>query len=123
MILLKNQFPQLLFISCLTKKFYLSLGNKLIIRNIQNKQKSVPEPRGRFKDPKTFLEKCGRGCGELADKFRDWEHLFTASSYEMKSEMGISTRKRRWILDWTEQYRKGVNPYNIPIRTRRKKKK
>ncbi|RIA90551.1 IGR protein motif-domain-containing protein [Glomus cerebriforme] len=120
MILFKSRIPQQLLSSCLVNKANLS---KIIIRNIQNKQKSVPGPRGQITDPKSFLEKCGRGCGELADKFRDWEHLFTASSHEMKSEMGISTRQRRWILNWTEYYRNGVDPYNIPIRTKKKKKK
>jgi len=46
MILLKSQFPQLLLSSRLTNKLILSLGNKVIRRNIQNKQKPVPEPRG-----------------------------------------------------------------------------
>ncbi|GBC03043.1 hypothetical protein RclHR1_04960007 [Rhizophagus clarus] len=120
MILSKIRVPQLLFSSCSVNNASFS---KIIIRNFQSKQKSVPKPRGQFIDPKSFLEKCGRGCGELADKFRDWEHLFTASSHEMKSEMGISVKQRRWILNWMEHYRNGVDPYNIPIRTKKKKKK
>ncbi|PKC15747.1 hypothetical protein RhiirA5_348678 [Rhizophagus irregularis] len=120
MILSKSRVPQLLFSSCSVNNASFS---RIIIRNIQNKQKSVPEPRGQFIDPKSFLEQCGRGCNELADKFRDCEHLFTASSYEMKSEMGIPAKQRKWILSWTEHYRNGIDPYIILIRSKKKKKK
>ncbi|CAG8536751.1 9330_t:CDS:2 [Cetraspora pellucida] len=97
----------------------------------QNKQKSIPPPRGSITTHKEFLEKIGRDCGSLADKFRaslfylfkDWDHLFTASSQEMKNVLELPTRQRRWILAWTQQYRDGVDPYNIPIRTKKKQKK
>ncbi|KAF0359431.1 IGR protein motif-domain-containing protein [Gigaspora margarita] len=89
----------------------------------QNKQKSIPPPRGSITTHKEFLEKIGRDCGDLADKFRDWDHLFTASSQEMKDALELPTKQRRWILAWTQHYRDGLDPYNIPIRTKKKQKK
>ncbi|KAF9932350.1 hypothetical protein FBU30_008330 [Linnemannia zychae] len=85
-------------------------------------KKAVPAPRGDIQDPATFLTKIGRNSASLADKFKSWEHLFTATSAEMKSDMALSIKQRRWILNWTEKYRQGVNPYVIPAKPVKKKK-
>ncbi|CAG8712090.1 4914_t:CDS:2 [Gigaspora margarita] len=85
----------------------------------QNKQKSIPPPRGSITTHKEFLEKIGRDCGDLADKFR--ASLFI--SKEMKDALELPTKQRRWILAWTQHYRDGLDPYNIPIRTKKKQKK
>ncbi|CAG8488249.1 3444_t:CDS:2 [Diversispora eburnea] len=60
--------------SLLKKSIIGNLGNKiLIIRTYQDKvkrQKTVPLPRGSIDTPQRFLEKIGRGCEDVADKFR-----------------------------------------------------
>ncbi|KAG9293709.1 hypothetical protein G9A89_019046 [Geosiphon pyriformis] len=83
----------------------------------------VPPPRGVITDHKIFLQRCGRGCGELADKFQSWEHLFIVTSEQMRDELAIPTRQRKWILGWRHHYVRGIDPKNIPIRTKKKKKK
>ncbi|KAL1914812.1 mitochondrial 37S ribosomal protein mS41 [Calcarisporiella thermophila] len=83
--------------------------------------KSVPSPRGDVSDPTTFLQKIGRGCEGVADKFKDWNHLFTATSLEMK-EMGLTPKQRKWILAWTEHYRAGRELKTIPLKPPKKKK-
>ncbi|KAG0235368.1 hypothetical protein BGW42_005347 [Actinomortierella wolfii] len=86
-------------------------------------KKAVPAPRGDITDHTVFLTKIGRGSGSLADKFKSWEHLFTATSQEMKGDMGLTVKQRRWILGWTEKYRQGMDPYNIPAKPPKKKTK
>ncbi|CAG8502077.1 4956_t:CDS:2 [Acaulospora morrowiae] len=73
-------------------------GNRILIRTYKDKQKTIPPPRGSINSPEEFLEKIGRGCGEVSDKFKDWNHLFTASSLEMKTEMGIPTKQRKSVI-------------------------
>ncbi|CAO3676066.1 unnamed protein product [Rhizopus stolonifer] len=73
--------------------------------------KSVPSTR----DPESFLKAIGRNCGELASKFESWEQLFTTNGRVMKTDMGIDTKARKYILSWTERYRKGVQPYAIAL--------
>ncbi|KAF9898454.1 hypothetical protein BX616_004007, partial [Lobosporangium transversale] len=68
-------------------------------------KKSVPAPRGDIQDPAAFLNKIGRSSAQFADKFKSWEHLFTATSHEMKKDMGLNVQQRRWILSWREKYR------------------
>ncbi|CAG8555249.1 12224_t:CDS:10, partial [Ambispora leptoticha] len=70
----------------------------------------VPPPRGSIKTPKDFLERIGRGCADLADKFKTWDELFTTTGKQMKDDMAIGTRQRRWILAWTAHYRCGIDP-------------
>ncbi|CAG8588547.1 10530_t:CDS:2 [Scutellospora calospora] len=115
--------------SILLNRFsFLSLSpeipiNKIVFTTLisrqysQNRQKSIPPPRGSVTTHKEFLEKIGRDCGSL-----DWDHLFTASPREMKVDLELPTKQRRWILAWTQHYRDGLDPYNIPIRTKKKKK-
>ncbi|KAF8970011.1 hypothetical protein BGZ46_010595 [Entomortierella lignicola] len=86
-------------------------------------KKSVPAPRGDIQDPTSFLTKIGRNSASVADKFKSWEHLFTATTAEMKSEMSLSVKQRRWILGWREKYRQGVEPYAIPSKPPKKKSK
>ncbi|KAF9902234.1 hypothetical protein EC991_005180 [Linnemannia zychae] len=86
-------------------------------------KKAVPAPRGDIQDPAAFLTKIGRNSASLADKFKSWEHLFTATPAEMKTDMSLSVKQRRWILNWTEKYRQGVEPYVIPAKPVKKKSK
>ncbi|KAG0262571.1 hypothetical protein BG011_010006 [Mortierella polycephala] len=86
-------------------------------------KKAIPAPRGDIKDPATFLTKIGRNSASFADKFKSWDHLFTATSAEMKADMGLSAEQRRWILNWTEKYRQGVVPYAIRAKPIKKKTK
>ncbi|KAF9584311.1 hypothetical protein BGW38_006906 [Lunasporangiospora selenospora] len=86
-------------------------------------KKSIPAPRGDIQDPAVFLTKIGRSSEQAAEKFKSWDHLFTASTQEMKSGLGLSVKQRRWILNWREKYRQGVDPYVIPLKPVKKKSK
>ncbi|KAF9432673.1 hypothetical protein BGZ76_010467 [Entomortierella beljakovae] len=86
-------------------------------------KKSIPAPRGDIQDPATFLTKIGRNSESVADKFKSWDHLFSATTNEMKSDMALSVKQRRWILSWREKYRQGVAPYAIPTKPVKKKSK
>ncbi|KAF9428608.1 hypothetical protein BGZ94_001772 [Podila epigama] len=86
-------------------------------------KKAVPAPRGDITDPATFLTKIGRNSVSAADKFKSWDHLFTATAAEMRGEMALTVKQRRWILNWIEKYRQGVDPYNIPAKPVKKKTK
>ncbi|KAF9101692.1 hypothetical protein BGX27_011380 [Mortierella sp. AM989] len=68
-------------------------------------KKPIPAPRGDIQDPAAFLTKIGRNSASLADKFKSWDHLFTATTAEMKADMALSVKQRRWILGWREKYR------------------
>ncbi|KAJ1983457.1 hypothetical protein H4R34_001254 [Dimargaris verticillata] len=67
-----------------------------------------------------FLKTIGRECEKYTDKFESWDVLFTATSSDMRHKLSIPTHQRKWILDWTEKYRQGIDPYYI--RPSRKKK-
>ncbi|CAG8653306.1 11442_t:CDS:2 [Dentiscutata erythropus] len=61
----------------------------------QNKQKSIPPPR-------EFLEKIGRGCGDLADKFRASLLPFQMSSHinllsKILSEIGLGSSIHHFV--------------------------
>ncbi|KAF9345670.1 hypothetical protein BGX26_002884 [Mortierella sp. AD094] len=86
-------------------------------------KKPIPAPRGDIQDPAAFLTKIGRNSASLADKFKSWDHLFTATTAEMKSDMALSVKQRRWVLSWREKYRQGVEPYAIPTKPVKKKSK
>ncbi|KAG0345086.1 hypothetical protein BG004_003968 [Podila humilis] len=86
-------------------------------------KKAVPAPRGDITDPAAFLTKIGRNSVSVADKFKSWDHLFTASTAEMRGDMALSVKQRRWILSWIEKYRQGVDPYVIPAKPVKKKTK
>ncbi|KAI8803496.1 IGR protein motif-domain-containing protein [Cladochytrium replicatum] len=83
-------------------------------------QPVVSAPRGSITDITSFLTIIGRNCVEHASRFQSWEHLFNATSVEMK-DAGIGTRQRKYILGWRELYMRGVEPYNIPVPKRQKK--
>ncbi|KAI9092456.1 IGR protein motif-domain-containing protein [Phlyctochytrium arcticum] len=85
------------------------------------KHKFIPKPRGLIKDPKSFLESIGRECGPYAEKFKDWNHLFTASSKEMQNDLGIKCAQRKYILSWREYFRRGIDTYEVPLPKRQKK--
>ncbi|KAJ3114638.1 hypothetical protein HDU96_001837 [Phlyctochytrium bullatum] len=84
------------------------------------KQAFVPKPRGKFQDPASFLTAIGRKCEDYAAKFTSWDHLFTATTDEMGT-LGIPTKARKYIAGWREWYKRGRDPYNIPIPKRAKK--
>ncbi|KAG0369335.1 hypothetical protein BGZ54_010223 [Gamsiella multidivaricata] len=86
-------------------------------------KKSVPAPRGDIQDPAAFLNKIGRNSAQFADKFKSWDHLFTVTSAEMKSNMALSVKQRRWVLNWREKYRQGADLYVIPVKPPKKKTK
>ncbi|KAI9202369.1 IGR protein motif-domain-containing protein [Polychytrium aggregatum] len=80
----------------------------------------VPAPRGAITDPASFLNAIGRKCGDVAAKFTSWEHLFKATSSEMK-ELGIDCQRRKYILGWRESFKRGTDPKDIPIPKRKEK--
>jgi hypothetical protein len=69
-----------------------------------------------------FLKTIGRGTDELAPKFATWDELVQSDGAGLKKK-GVAVRKRRWILNWVEKYRQGVDPYHIPLMSRAKKNK
>lgn len=64
-----------------------------------------------------FLKTIGRGCEDHVDKFKSWDSLFLTKSRGLKA-MGIPTRQRKWILNWTERYRQGYDPWYIALRSK-----
>ncbi|KAL7752733.1 hypothetical protein RI367_001735 [Sorochytrium milnesiophthora] len=74
--------------------------------------RALPEPKGKVTDVASFLAQIGRKSGDLADKFKSWEHLFTARSRELR-ELGLTPQQRKYVLFWTEKYRQGVQPRHV----------
>jgi len=72
-------------------------------------------------DVKTFLTTLGRGLEspKVIDAIGTWEKLFTAERRSLK-ELGLKPLQRRWLLRWTDNYRKGQDPYYIrkPVKVR-----
>eukprot|EP01098_Paradermamoeba_levis_P006837 TRINITY_DN2845_c0_g1_i3.p1 TRINITY_DN2845_c0_g1~~TRINITY_DN2845_c0_g1_i3.p1 ORF type:complete len:199 (-),score=41.92 TRINITY_DN2845_c0_g1_i3:123-719(-) len=78
------------------------------------KQLDVPAPRDGL-NVKHFLARIGKNCGEHIDKFASWEELFTAKSPILKRDKRIPTKQRKWILNWVNKYRNGINPPYLQI--------
>ncbi|CAO3614692.1 unnamed protein product [Mucor hiemalis] len=82
---------------------------------------NVPAARGNVQDVASFMKAIGRKCEEVSSKFESWEQLFTTNSRVMKTDMGINTKQRKYILSWLERYRKGIEPYAISVPGPKKK--
>ncbi|KAI8882376.1 hypothetical protein K501DRAFT_251633, partial [Backusella circina FSU 941] len=82
---------------------------------------SAPAPKGQIQDVESFFKIIGRECGDLASKFESWDQLFTTSTRVMKTDMGIPTKQRKYILGWLEKYRQGAQPYAISLPKPKKK--
>ncbi|KAJ2557399.1 hypothetical protein EV175_001366 [Coemansia sp. RSA 1933] len=80
----------------------------------QTSKKAIPSPRGEFNSPEIFLKTIGRGCEKYVDKFKDWEHLFRVGSDDMKRDLGMGPKQRKWVMLWINKFRLGVDPYFIP---------
>ncbi|KAJ2781707.1 hypothetical protein H4R18_002712 [Coemansia javaensis] len=94
-----------------------ALGRAVTAAALQSKDTgrlAVPTPRGKVDSPAAFLQTIGRGCEKVAEKFRDWDHLFRADSAAMKHDLAIGPKQRKWILMWTNKFRLGIDPYFIP---------
>ncbi|KAI8645644.1 IGR protein motif-domain-containing protein [Parasitella parasitica] len=96
----------------------LSAVRSSLIRGVRYSHSSavnstIPSPRGQTQDVASFLKAIGRGCEEFAGKYESWDHLFTTGSRVMKTDMGINTKQRKYILSWLQRYRNGVEPYAI----------
>ncbi|KAJ2663343.1 hypothetical protein IWW48_001445 [Coemansia sp. RSA 1200] len=79
--------------------------------------KVIPSPRGMpesFNSPEVFLKTIGRGCEKYVEKFKSWDHLFRADGDDMKKDLGIGPKHRKWILMWVNKFRHGIDPYFIP---------
>ncbi|KAJ3197382.1 hypothetical protein HDU82_001468 [Entophlyctis luteolus] len=83
--------------------------------------KSVCSSPDGIETPKQFLAAIGRATADVADKFKSWDHLFTATTEEMADELAIPVRKRKYILQWREWYKRGVTLREIAVPERRKK--
>eukprot|EP00127_Corallochytrium_limacisporum_P001585 Clim_evm4s67 gene=Clim_evmTU4s67 len=79
------------------------------LRNSRLRGKYVVPPRD-GETVESFLTKIGRNTVQFADRFDNWEHLFRATSYDLK-EMGMDVRTRKFLLGWVERYRLGLEPY------------
>ncbi|KAJ2522229.1 hypothetical protein GGI11_001791 [Coemansia sp. RSA 2049] len=55
-----------------------------------------------------------RGCEKYVEKFKSWDHLFRADGDDMKKDLGIGPKHRKWILMWVNKFRHGIDPYFIP---------
>nr|KAJ3419538.1 hypothetical protein HK105_006832 [Polyrhizophydium stewartii] len=75
---------------------------------------------GSISEPAAFLKAIGRNSESVAAKFKDWDHLFTATSKELET-LGIKTQMRKYILGWREWYKRGVEPKAIELPKRQKK--
>ncbi|KAI9335780.1 IGR protein motif-domain-containing protein [Obelidium mucronatum] len=95
-------------------KSYMQLDDK-------TKAKLVPKPRDGVSTPKEFLSKIGRGCGDVSEKFKSWDHLFQATSEEMADSLAIPVRKRKYILQWREWFKRGLELRAIELPERSKK--
>lgn len=51
-----------------------------------------------------------------------WDSLFTATTRMMRTDMGIETKQRKYILAWREFYRQGRDLHAVPLKTPKKKK-
>src|SRR6478609_1206079 len=70
------------------------------------RQPSIPSPKPFVPDVQTFLSLIGRDMSKHASKFPTWESLFSLGSNEMK-ELGIEPpRRRRYLLNWLDRYRR-----------------
>ncbi|KAI8919343.1 IGR protein motif-domain-containing protein [Powellomyces hirtus] len=81
----------------------------------------IPSSRGPISDPKSFLTAIGRGCESYADKFKSWDHLFTATAHEMETDLGVKCAQRKYILGWRDWFKRGIEPYEVKIARRQKK--
>eukprot|EP01090_Pellita_catalonica_P018299 TRINITY_DN5855_c0_g1_i1.p1 TRINITY_DN5855_c0_g1~~TRINITY_DN5855_c0_g1_i1.p1 ORF type:complete len:300 (+),score=47.74 TRINITY_DN5855_c0_g1_i1:52-951(+) len=69
----------------------------------------VPTPRN-GETIESFLTKIGKECVQHVKKFPSWEALFTYKTLKLK-KIGIrNCKQRKWILNWVEKYRQGVEP-------------
>ncbi|KAI8064900.1 IGR protein motif-domain-containing protein [Thamnidium elegans] len=82
---------------------------------------AIPSVRGNIQDVPSFMKAIGRGCDDVASKFETWEQLFTTKSRAMKTDMGINTKQRKYILSWIERYRNGIAPQAISTPKPKKK--
>ncbi|KAJ3045793.1 hypothetical protein HK097_001121 [Rhizophlyctis rosea] len=92
-------------------------ANKYLNMSQKHKSAFVPPARGSITDPTSFLTAIGRDCVTVADKFPDWDSIFTMTSKAM-NEAGIKPPMRKYILSWREWYRRGAEPYEVKIRPR-----
>jgi hypothetical protein len=82
-------------------------------------KEDLPPARGDMTVEK-FLKAIGRGCAEYTDKFESWEQLMGADRWALKNA-GIPIRQRKWIRNWVEKYKRGVEPYFVPIHSQTKR--
>ncbi|KAJ3229671.1 hypothetical protein HDU81_005173 [Chytriomyces hyalinus] len=102
-------------------------ASKYMEMDTKTKATLVPQPRakestpGTITTPSAFLTAIGRSCADVSDKFKSWDHLFTATSLEMGDSLAIPVRKRKYILLWREWFKRGIEPRAIEIPKREKK--
>ncbi|KAI8610351.1 hypothetical protein BC830DRAFT_1146235 [Chytriomyces sp. MP71] len=95
-------------------KKYMALSDKV-------RDSFVPQPRGAIQTPKDFLTAIGRSTADVADKFKSWDHLFTATGDEMADSLAIPVRKRKYILQCREWFKRGVEPKAVELPKREKR--
>ncbi|ODV82742.1 hypothetical protein CANARDRAFT_204647 [[Candida] arabinofermentans NRRL YB-2248] len=79
----------------------------------------IPQPTTDAPDVNTFLQKIGHNTTEYADTFEnDWDKFFKMSSTQMKDK-GIDVPARKYILEWQERFRKGIEL--APLKISKKK--
>ncbi|KAI9183274.1 telomere length regulation protein [Blastocladiella emersonii ATCC 22665] len=81
--------------------------------------RTVPPPRGKVTDVKSFLYYIGRNSDAVEPKIKSWDALFTSTSEEFKA-MGLNPRQRKYVLLWAERFRQGRDLHVIKNSGKRK---
>ncbi|KAF8535026.1 IGR protein motif-domain-containing protein [Trichophaea hybrida] len=64
-----------------------------------------PETTAKVPDVSTFLTLIGRNCKSHSAKIESWDHLFSATSSQLRT-LGIEpARTRKYIIRWREKFR------------------
>ncbi|PVU98737.1 hypothetical protein BB559_001335 [Furculomyces boomerangus] len=98
-------------------------SHRLCYKSISTISKiQIPKPQGKIQNVEDFLKTIGRGCDKYVSVFKDWDQLFKSSGKDLEG-LGIPVKQRRWILNWSNKMKLGVEPYYIKPSTKGTKKK
>ncbi|KAK6350853.1 hypothetical protein TWF718_004035 [Orbilia javanica] len=90
--------------------FLLPRFNHARLLHHSREPRPIPVASSTAPDVKTFLTKIGRNMIQHESKFTDWKQLMGTSTQQLR-DMGIEpARDRRYLIDWRERYRNGIEP-------------
>lgn len=73
----------------------------------------IPPPTASVPDASSFLRAIGRNASAEAGRLPSWDALFAWNSRRM-ARAGVACRMHKYILEWAQRFRHGVEPYEIP---------